>query len=818
MNPFPTNGFAEILNSTIANNTAIGFAPGPNTRVAGINSNGGGVATSRDEMLIRNSILSGNVANANPDLFTFSGAEVIVAFSLIEDLDSANIDDDGGNIFGVSALLGPLANNGGTTQTHALLSNSPALNTGDPNFQFPPNNDQRGNGFPRIAGNALDMGAFEQQNGWVSGFVYNDTDGDGNQDGGETGFPNVFVFLDANNNGTPDCDEGFAITDSNGNFLIEHTPGVFNLIVVDPAGFDRTEGTNHFVSLNVGETSDEGDFGTHLRSGINVFDGMGLNPAGIQSFVDGFRNDLGALNPNVSGTQNNGDGRREINWDGVPSAFSAPNKLPANFFNSNSPRGVVFSSLGTGFMVSGNDESVAPRFGNLNSQYPDIFQTFSSAKLFTPLGTTVHEVTFFVPGTTNPATVTGFGAVFVDVDDPIHTVLEFFDADGNSLGTFSPHVTDNGLSFLGIKFTDGQRAARVRITTGNSVIGITDDCFAPDVVVLDDFIYGEPVAISTEPPPPPPPPEIVHLKAVGAGPGTMAEVKVFDLDGNLVCDFDAYPFFQGGVRVAVADIDGDGVDDVITGPGPNGGPHVQVFNGAKLLNGVAERIVSSMGSYFSYNPFFRGGIYVAAADINGDGKLDIITGADAGGGPHVIAWDNVTGDAITSFYAYAANFTGGVRVAGGDIDGDGKAEIITGAGAGGGPHMRVFNSTGAVVKENFAFDASFLGGIYVGAGDINGDGKDDIIVGAGEGGGPHVKVFSGVDLSVLRSFFAYDNLWTGGVRVSSFDFDGDGRDDIITGAGPGGGPHAIAYSGLDNSILGSAYIWDLPFPFGIYIA
>ena len=303
---------------------------------------GGGVATGI-EVNVVNSIIAGNFAGANPDVHTFDNGNFEVSFSLIQNVGTASIDDNGGNIFGQDPVLGPLTNNGGTTQTHALLAGSPAINSGDPSFQNPPNapvTDQRGTNFARVVFGTTDMGAFEVQ---------------------ESG----------------------------------------------------------------------------------------------------------------------------------------------------------------------------------------------------------------------PAPVTR------------------------------------------------------------------------------------------------------HLHAVGAGAGTTAEVKVFDDEGNLVCVFDAYPFFQGGVRVAIADMDGDGIDDVITSPGPNGGPHIQVFGGAKLLNGEAERIVSAIGSFFSYNPFFRGGVYVGTGDVNGDGRLDIITGADAGGGPHVIAWDNVTGDAIVSFYAYAAAFTGGVRVAGGDIDGDGKAEIIT---------------------------------------------------------------------------------------------------------------------------------------------
>src|SRR5204863_7714922 len=114
------------------------------------------------------------------------------------------------------------------------------------------------------------------------------------------------------------------------------------------------------------------------------------------------------------------------------------------------------------------------------------------------------------------------------------------------------------------------------------------------------------------------------------------------------------------------------------------------------------------------------------------------------------------------------NFTGGVRVATGDVNGDGYDDLITAAGAGGGPHVKVFDGkTGALLREFMAYDAAFTGGVYVAAGDVNGDGKADIVTGVGVGGGPHVKAFSGADGSVLASFMAYDANFLGGVYVAA---------------------------------------------------
>lgn len=230
-----------------------------------------------------------------------------------------------------------------------------------------------------------------------------------------------------------------------------------------------------------------------------VFEASGATPADIQTAVDAFRDFLGP-NRGVGGTFP--DGRREINWDGVPDAFSAPNLLPANFFNKNSPRGIVFFTPGTGFEVSANlvnPTNTPVRFGNINPVYPALFSTFSPQKLFTALNTTITENLFFVPSgtpgvnSTQSATVKGFGAVFTDVNLRNSTKIEYFDVGGNLL--FSRNVLPQptqraGFSFLGVGF-DTASVFLVRVTSGNRILKVPN----LDVVVMDDFIYGEPQAL-----------------------------------------------------------------------------------------------------------------------------------------------------------------------------------------------------------------------------------------------------------------------------------------------------------------------------------
>jgi hypothetical protein len=221
-----------------------------------------------------------------------------------------------------------------------------------------------------------------------------------------------------------------------------------------------------------------------------VFEASGVTPADILTEVNAFRDFLGTNN-GVGGTFPTG--RREINWDGVPDAFSAPNLMPANFFNSNSPRGALFFTLGTGFQVSAN--SVNPtntpvRFGNIHPVYPALFSTFSPQRLFSALDSNITETLFFIPGTTQSATSKGFGAVFTDVNVGNSTKIEYFDVNGNLLFSRNvlPGPTSRGsLSFLGVGF-DTANVFLVRITSGNRILKTPNR----DVVVMDDFIYGEP--------------------------------------------------------------------------------------------------------------------------------------------------------------------------------------------------------------------------------------------------------------------------------------------------------------------------------------
>jgi hypothetical protein len=228
---------------------------------------------------------------------------------------------------------------------------------------------------------------------------------------------------------------------------------------------------------------------------------------------------------------------------------------------------------------------------------------------------------------------------------------------------------------------------------------------------------------------------------------------------------------------------------VAVGADAGGGPQVRVFDfttGRQLFN------------FFAYSPAFTGGVRVAVGDVNGDGTPDIITAPGAGMGPQVKVFDGKTGALIRSFLAYGPTFTGGVYVAAADVNGDGVADIITGAGAGGGPQVKVFDGkTGAVIANFYAFTPTFTGGVRVAAADFNQDGLADLVTAAGPGGGPQVKIYNAATLGVagatlIANFYAFAPTFRGGVNVAANstgqgDITGDGRTDLVVGTGSGPG-------------------------------
>jgi hypothetical protein len=204
--------------------------------------------------------------------------------------------------------------------------------------------------------------------------------------------------------------------------------------------------------------------------------------------------------------------------------------------------------------------------------------------------------------------------------------------------------------------------------------------------------------------------------------------------------------------------------------------------------------------------------------VNGDGRADIISGTEVGGGPRVSVFDGITGAVIQNFFAFDEQQRGGVRVAAADYNGDGFDDIVCTTGVGVQTRIKVIDGrTGATLTDFVPYTEQFTGGVYVTAGDFDGNGTPDIIASADAGGGPHVQVFSGLGGSVIASYFAYEPSFTGGVRVSATDVDGDGRSDIVTAPGLGSIATVRIWQGGSLTELDSFAAFDSTYTGGVYV-
>lgn len=291
----------------------------------------------------------------------------------------------------------------------------------------------------------------------------------------------------------------------------------------------------------------------------------------------------------------------------------------------------------------------------------------------------------------------------------------------------------------------------------------------------------------------------IRRVAVGTGEGGAPRVDVYDSSTtNAIYSIYAYDqAFTGGVRVATGDFNNDNVDDIVTVPGPGGAPNLRIFDGR---NG------NLIESFYALDPGFTGGLNVATGDLNGDDRDDIVISAEKGGGPRVTVLDGATFQVLADFFAYDEGFRGGVRVAVGDFTGSatstgiaGQMSLVTAPGFGGAPNVRQFDIAAdgslGLTRSFFAGNAADTRGVYVTAGDFNGDYTDDFAVGSGAGTA-EVRVYSGVDLSQYfsRNFGDQQLLASGaGLNPSA----GTAQSPVTLGLvqGPGAVPVALPDTG-----------------------
>jgi predicted outer membrane repeat protein len=341
------------------------------------------------------------------------------------------------------------------------------------------------------------------------------------------------------------------------------------------------------------------------------------------------------------------------------------------------------------------------------------------------------------------------------------------DAGDDSLGGLTPSVDQRGVT---------------RPQDGGSGLGPHVDIGAFEFVQLSKLIVTGPNSGSS--------PAVQVFNALTLGTPTQVSYSPITVAG-----------FSNGARVALGDVNHDGIPDVIVGSGPGQPATVDVYNGATgaLLNTFTV-LKNSGGTAFT------GGVFVAEGTFGG--KPGIVIGADAGGGPRVQVIDANTGTILYDFFAFSPSFTGGVRVGVADTNGDGQNDIICGAGGqvGSSPQVVVLDGTNPshVLASLSPFGTNFTGGIYVAGGSLNTASIYGDIV-AGEGNfGSEVKTYSGATLLQQQDFSAFPSTFTGGVRVGTLqDINGDAgnESEIIVGQGPGGSNEVKVVEGSSPSTV-----------------
>ncbi|NCN25337.1 hypothetical protein COT94_01325 [Candidatus Falkowbacteria bacterium CG10_big_fil_rev_8_21_14_0_10_37_14] len=258
------------------------------------------------------------------------------------------------------------------------------------------------------------------------------------------------------------------------------------------------------------------------------------------------------------------------------------------------------------------------------------------------------------------------------------------------------------------------------------------------------------------------------IKIVSTADGSGTEFKAFDK--NLL-------------NITTGDLDGDGQVEIIATPAGGAKPEVKIFNrDGKLLK-----------TWLVWDSNYRGGLSISAADVNGDGKAELMVAPLGSVKPEVkiFAWP---GKQIKRFAVFGNNFRGGVNVSAGDLDGLGEAEIVVMPASKGGPQVRLFNGEGKLMGQFFAFDASYRSGWNITVSQVHSAWRwgSALIISDVKGGGSYVQLFNS-RYQAFGRFMAFDNKFSGGVVTAAVDIDGDGQAEIIAGTGVGSAPNITIY-------------------------
>ena len=634
----------------------------------------------------------------------------------------------------------------------------------------------------QLGGQPVAIGLVRQ--GAVYGRVLQDS-GSGQFDPAAPGVAGMTVYIDQNGNGAPDPGEPSAVTDAGGNFAIPGlAPGQYTVRLAARPGYPPVSPTTLTAVLTpAAPTATGNDFLVGRNTGPVGVTVPPVTPAVRNTSVESVPITLSEPVPAF------GLADLTLTRDGQPVSLAGATLIGS---------GVNYTLIGLGRLTAADGAytltvAVPAPAGDPARQPAPVAVTWTT-------NTAAPTATLTVTQTT-AGTVAG-----VHFSEPVTGVTPasfILTLNGVVVPLDGVGVTGSGADYQLVNL------GPLTAAPGTYVLELVDGG-AGDAAgnpVAGTFTTWQVTDSGSSTPPPRP----GQRTAVGVGAGHSPLVNVYDTVTGKVL-FSILPYeasFTGGVRVATGDVNGDGVDDIITAPGPGGGSRIRVFDGRDGL---------PLGDLTAFEDGFTGGAYVTAGVFGG--KTLIIVTPDQGGGPRVRVFDEQTLAPVADFYGIDdPNFRGGARAAVGDLNGDGTPDLIVSAGFGGGPRVAGFDGTtitsGTPVRlfnDFFAFEDSLRNGAYIAVGDVDGDGFGDVIVGGGPTGGPRVLILSGRalvqagQLTPLADFFAGDPNGRGGVRVAVKDLDGDGKADVLTADGDGQGATVRSYPGA--TLLGTA---DPPF-------
>ena len=709
----------------------------------------------------------------------------------------------------------------------------------------------------------------------VSGVVFNDTDGNGSQGQAESGVAGVAVRLDGVTSTTTDATGTYTFADvAAGSHTVAAVPGVGATlsgpqtvtVAADPvtAGAIAVKPTGVikgvvFADLNGNGTRDAGEPGLAdipVQAGTFTATTDKTGAFSVGTVPDGALTVTATAPANFTAT----------NSAGVPVLVSAADPaapLAVGLKPTTGLSGTVTLAAAPGVGLSGLTVRLDPAADGTGGTATTTTDA-TGHYLFSNVVPGQHAVAVDAPVGTSFVTPDGSGKLTPTVGLPLGvpggtaaggvqtgldlavkyagslTVTLYVDANGNNqrdpgeatqlpakvevqlAGTAAPvavtvptKLTDGTFTISGLP--DGVHTLIITPAPGSTVVGPNRtqfQVFQGSAGILDPIKVVPPVGTGTGTGTPTgtgtgtgtvPPAPLGATVAVGSGSGSGAMVYTFATaaDGTLTPTAGT-PLTRGGdagTRVAVADFNGDGVADTITATGPGQAGLVRVTDG---------KTGGLLVEFAAFETSFTGGVNLAAGDFNKDGKADIVVSADTGGGPRVRVFDAAQLQAgadpaktklLADFFGIAdSRFRGGARVAVGDLNRDGTPDLVVAAGTGGGPRVAIYDGKTVargqtptrLVADFFVFEPKLRNGAVVAVGDVNGDGYADLVAGAGPGGAPRVTVFSGQGIMTnqgsastrIADFYVTgDTTSRAGTAVTVKDVDQDGKADVIATAG-----------------------------------